>query len=190
MDLETYVDSMLKSFVVQLTISKFSSRTAMLNQEDLEQHARIVLMEVFQNYPGKPESELRRIGNRAVKNQLRDIYHAEHATTRGGVGTRVLRGRTKRRPDQYEAIMVDIDDYDQRQCIDDDANDRPVPVELQHAGDQLKRQEIREKVEKIMDAASEIERRTLRMLLNAEARPRGLRSQTFKSLQRKLRNIA
>lgn len=180
MTVTNYIESMLKSFVVTNTIN-FNTRGdhAVLSREDLEQEAMIVLAEVFENYRGRPEAELRTIGNRAVKNRIRDLYFRENATTRGGVGNRILRKKGQALAAaarvRESAVMVDVD-----------ITETEIKLEPQ----QLERLLIREAVDNVVESMTAVERRATRALLSPdEFRPHRPRRSTFLAVQAKLRTV-
>ena len=178
MTVTSYIESMLKSYMVTNTIN-FNARGdhPALSREDLEQEIAIVLAHIFEKYSNtRPEAALRRIGNYAVRNRVRDLYFRENAMIRGGLGNRLLRGKDRSisTHSRQAAVMVEIKDQD-------------IVAEAQ----QLERLLIREAVENVVDAMTEVERRATRALFSSDEfsphRPR--RSTFLAAVQSKLRTV-
>lgn len=175
--LNSFLESMLKSYVVANTLSLTARGDhAILSRDDLEQEAMITLAQVYETYGDRPEAELRTIGNQAVKNRVRDLYFRENATTRGGIGNRVLRKHNRAAAEGLRsAVMVEVD------MIDAATEQRPQ---------QLDRLLIREAVDNVVEAMTDVERRATRALLSpAEFRPHRPRRSTFLAVQAKLRTV-
>lgn len=171
--IEQFLSSMRQSFVVMNTV-RFNIRGASTTMapDDLEQEVAIVLTQVYHDYAStRSEHELRCIGNRAVKNHIRDLYLKENATTRGGIGDRALRGRRAHRTSDVPALMLDIDEVDQ---------------EYAQPAQQLDRLILRESVEQVVNAMSAVEARAARALFRGE-QPRALKTDLFNTVRRTIR---
>jgi hypothetical protein len=85
--IEEYVESMLPwARPIAMRGARRRGDHPVLAGEDMLQEAKFVLVQVYQRYVGKvPEIEMRRIGTRAVRFHLANIWHATEAKSRKAI---------------------------------------------------------------------------------------------------------